>query len=213
MKTYRLFMAILAIIVIACSFGVQGQFQEQNVTPSSTVTPNAAFQYTQYYNMPTVSAPSIHISVPIKTATVGKSPATLYSGTQQPSLWVQGYTQYAVVPQGATVTLIAVSPVSANGYLSETLNGATYNSNFYFYPNSILDFYADTIGQHVLSFIINGQPSNQVVINVVEQSDYPGYYSGYYPGYYPGYNSGYYPWNYYNNGGYYSGYYGGRWRT
>jgi hypothetical protein len=65
------------------------------------------------------------------------------------------------------VPLIAVSPTGGSGYLGEIINGITYNSNFYFYPNSILTFYADTIGQHTLSISINGQPSNQVTINVV----------------------------------------------
>ena len=137
--------------------------------------------------MPTVSAPSTHISAPAQTLIAGKTPAILYLGTQQqpvpysqyqantnnavvPSLWIQGagsWTQFVTVPQGATVPLIAVSPTGGSGYLGEILNGAAYNSNFYFYPNSILTFYADTIGQHTLSVNINGQPSNQVTINVV----------------------------------------------
>ncbi|MGD0954158.1 MAG: hypothetical protein ABR985_17510 [Methanotrichaceae archaeon] len=147
MRIYRLFTTILAIIVIACLSGVQGQIS----APSSIVTPS---QYAQYYTMPTVSTPSTHISAPARTAIVGKTPAILYLGTQQqpvpysqyhansnnaivPSLWIQGtgsWTQYVTVPQGATVPLIAVSPTGGNGYLGELLNGITYNSNFYFYP-------------------------------------------------------------------------------
>ena len=180
MRNHRLFMTVLAIIAISCLSGVQAQ-------PLGIVTPNAASQYAQYYTMPTLSAPIPHISVPAQTAIVGKTPAILYLGTQQqpvpysqylanannaivPSLWIQGtgsWTQYVTVPQGATVPLIAVSPTGGSGYLGEILNGMTYNSNFYFYPNSILTFYADTIGQHTLSVSINGQPSNQVTINVV----------------------------------------------
>ena len=183
MRTYRLFMALLTIIVIACLSVVQGQIS----APSSIVTPNATSQYAQYYTMPTISTPSTHISTPAQTAIVGKTPAILYLGAQQqpvpysqyqanannaivPSLWIQGtgsWTQYVTVPQGAAVQLIAFSPTGGNGYLGEILNGITYNSNFYFYPNSILTFYADTIGQHTLSVNINGQPSNQVTINVV----------------------------------------------
>ena len=144
MRIYRLFTAILALIVIACLTVVQGQTS----TPSIT-----------------------HISAPAQTVIVGKTPAILYLGTQQqpmpysqylanpnnaivPSLWIQGtgsWTQYVTVPQGATVPLIVVSPTGGSGYLGEILNGITYNSNFYFYPNSLLTFYADTIGQHTLS--------------------------------------------------------------
>ena len=187
-------------------------------------------QYTQYYIMPTVSAPSTHISAPEQTLIIGKTPTIVYLGTQQqsvpnsqyqanannafvPSLWIQeagSWTQYVEVPQGATVTLIAVSPNGASGYLSEILNGAAYNSSFYFYPNSMLTFYADTIGQHTLSVNINGHSSNQVTINVIayvppqcyptpynyyESYNYPtpNYYlqSYYYPGlHYPYYEFG-----------------------
>jgi len=118
---------------------------------------------------------------------IGKTPTIVYLGTQQqsvpysqyqanannavvPSLWIQeagSWTQYVEVPQGATVSLIAVTSTGASGYLSEILSGAAYNSNFYFYPNSMLTFYADTIGQHTLSVNINGQSSNQVTINVI----------------------------------------------
>ena len=206
MRTYRLFTAILAIIVIACLSGVHGQ----DSTPASIVSPNETLQYTQHYTMPTVSVPSTHISVPAKTAIVGKRPATLYpNNINVPSLWISGWTEYAVVPQGATVSLIAVSPIGGNGYLGETLNGATYNSNFYFYPNSVLYFYADTIGRHTLSVSINGRSSNQVVIDVVTQyNNYPGYYPEYYRGYYPW--DYYYYWNYHPRDywglGYYPGY-------
>ena len=182
-RIYRLFTAVLALIVIACLSGVEGQYS----MPPSIVTPNAASQYAQYYTMPKVSAPIPHISVPAQTAIAGMTPATIYLGPQQqpvpysqylanvnnavgPSLWIQGvrsWTQYVTVPQGATVPLIAISPIGGNGYLGEILNGLSYNSNYYFYPNSQLTFYADTIGQHTLSVNINGQPSNQVTINVI----------------------------------------------
>ena len=199
MKIYRLLSTLLAIIVLACLFGVQGQLQ---VTPSngySTAAPPSAaqnpLQYSQSYTMSPVSA---HISAPVKTAIVGKTPVP-YSNTIIPYMWIQGTGSWAQVPQGATVTLLAISPAGANGYLSEILNGATYNSNFYFYPNNQLTFYADTIGQHTLSFSVNGQSSNQVVIDVVggtytqpsnnpvytQPTNYPGYYPwNYYPGYY-----------------------------
>ena len=159
MRIRHLFMTVLAIIAISCLSGVQAQ-------PLGIVTPNAASQYAQYYTMPTVSAPIPHISIPTQTAIVGRTPAILYLGTQQqpvpyaqylanpsnaiaPSLWIQGvgsWTQYVTVPQGATVPLIAVSPTGGNGYLGEILNGMSYNSNYYFYPNSQLTFFADTIG-------------------------------------------------------------------
>jgi len=119
------------------------------------------------------------------------------------SMWIQGATdwaQYAVIPQGATVSLLTVSPTSGSGYINEIRpDTAMYRYNFYFYPYSALNFYADTIGRHVLSFGLNGQVSNTVIIDVTGtyipptidylSSAYPGYYNGYYPGIYgnPGY--------------------------
>jgi hypothetical protein len=237
MRIYRPILILLFIIAIACLSGVQGQSE----TSSSIVTPNEASQYTQYYAIPAVSAPSTHISIPVQINVLGKTLTSRYLGTQLQavpysqyqsngnitgvnSLWIQetpSWTQYIEVPQGAKVTLIAVSPADGSGYLSEIQNGTAYNSNFFFYRNSQLTFYADTIGQHVLSFTINGQPSNQVTINVIAYVppqcyptpynyyapyDYltPKYYrqSYYYPGHhYPGYTS---------SGLHWSPFYGGR---
>jgi len=163
MRIFRPILMLLVLVVAVWFCGVQGQ-----------------------YNMPSVSAPISYISAPEQTAILGKVPATIHLAAQQqsvpnsqyqavannvgPSLWIQGagsWTQYVVIPQGATVTLIAVSPAVGSGYLSEILNGTAYNSNFYFYRNSQLTFYSDAIGQHVLSFTINSQSSNQVTINVI----------------------------------------------
>jgi hypothetical protein len=168
MRIFRPLLMLLILVVAVWFCGVQGQ-----------------------YNMPSVSAPISYapisyISAPEQTAILGKAPATIHLATQQqsvpnsqyqavannigPSLWIQDSgirTQHVVIPQGATVTLIAVSPAVGSGYLSEMLNGTAYNSNFYFYRNSQLTFCSDAIGQHVLSFTINGQSSNQVTINVI----------------------------------------------
>lgn len=183
------------------------------------------FQYPQYSTTPTVSAPpSAHISAPVQTEIIGKTPTIVNLGTQQhsvpyseylanasyavaPSLWIQeagSWTQYAEVPQGVAVALIAISPTGTLGIFSDLLNGTAYNSSFYFYPNSMLTFYADTIGQHTLSFDMNGQSSNQVTINViayVPQQCYPTPYNYYGPYNYltPNYywQSCYYPWLHY----------------
>jgi hypothetical protein len=216
-RTYRLFIAILAIIVIACFSGVQGQLQETPSIGYSTVAPSAAQNpslYSQFYSMTPGPALSNPISAPQRFEIAGM-PSTVYIGEQMQSvpysqylsspaytrvnsLWIKGattWTQYAVVPQGATVSLFAISPTRAIGYL--TSDGQIYSNNYVFYPNSLLTFYAGTIGRHTLSFAINGLSSNQVVIDVVggtytQPSNNPGYYQennpGYYPGYYPGYS-------------------------
>ena len=230
MRIYVPFLILLALLVIACLPLVQGQ----NSTVSSLVTSNSATQNTEYYTMPTVSASSTHISAPVKIDILGKTLTTLYLGLQAVpysqyqsnanhaegnSLWIQGtpsWVQYAEVPQGATVTLIAVSPTGGSGYISEILNGTAYDANFYFYRNSQLTFYADAIGQHTLSFNINGQLSNQVTINVIAFVPPQNYLTPYYyltpynymtPNYYySGYN---YP-SYKFRGGHWPRFYGGR---
>ncbi len=218
MKIYRLFSALLGIIVIACLFGAQGQFQEQYVTPSSgysTAAPNAAqnsLQYSQFYTMTTGSAPSNPIGAPQQYEIAGNMPSTVYLGEQMQSvpysqyqyypaftgansLWIKGatdWTQYAVVPQGATVSLFAISPTGGSGSLTFVdSDGQTYSHNYIFYPNSLLTFYADTIGRHTLSFAINGQSSSQVVIDVTGAYTQPSNYPEYYPWstWYYGYNA------------------------
>jgi len=108
-------------------------------------------------------------------------------------LWIKGataWTQYAVVPQGATVSLLAISSTGGSG--SFTSDGQIYSNSYVLYPNSQLTFYAGTIGRHTLSFALNGWASNQVVINVVAATSYtqPSYYPGYYWDY---------PWNIYQS--------------
>ncbi len=165
--------------------------------------------------MPTGPAPSTHISAPTKIDIVGMVPTNLYLSTQNqevpysqfmsnPSntgmntLWIQSATswaQYATVPQGASVSLIAISPSGGSGYLNEMHpDGTMSSSNFYFYPGSSrMNFYADAIGRHILSFVINGKVSNAVIIDVtgtyVPPSNYlpPRYYYPYYGYGYPGF--------------------------
>jgi len=161
-------------------------------------------------------APITHIGVPQQVEMVGNMPSTVYFSNQmQPvpysqyqstpayagpnSLWIKGitnWTQYAVVPQGATVSLLAITSTEGSGTLNLVdSDGRTYNYNYFFYPYSTLNFYADSLGRHVLSFAINGKTSNQVTIDVSGTytppsnylppiNSYPTGYYGNYPGYY-----------------------------
>lgn len=218
MRINKILLALLPLVLLACLSGVQGQYQ----TPSSPVVTGVQSatqysQYSQYYQMVTGPAPSTHISAPQQFEIAGNAPASVYFGTQGQAvpysqlqssptystsnyLWIQGatsWTQYAVVPQGASVPLLAISSSGGNGYLSEVSpSGQTYSYNYFFYPYSHLSFYADSIGRHILSFSINGAVSNTVIIDVtgnyVPPSYYPGYYSGYYPDYYYNYFPGFF---------------------
>jgi hypothetical protein len=155
---------------------------------SSYANPAASTsQYSQYYSMNTGSIPSTHISAPVKVDLLGKPPANVYFSTQSQAvpysqyqssagssgantLWIQGssdWTQYAIVPLGATVPLIVSSLTGGSGYLTEVHpDGKVYNTNFYFYPQSLMNFYADSVGSHIVAYTIGGVKSNSVVINV-----------------------------------------------
>ena len=216
MKTNKVFFALLSLVLLACLSGVQGQYQ----VPPGPVVPGvqSATQYSQYYQMVTGPAPATHISAPQQFESSGNAPANVYFGTQgqevpysqlQSSpmysasnyLWIQGstsWTQYAIVPQGATVSLLTISSTGGNGYLSEVNpDGQTYSYNFFFYPDSHLSFYADAIGRHILSYVINGIVSNTVIIDVTGTYVPPSNYMP--PSYYPNYYFGNYRGTYYNN--------------
>ena len=218
-----------------CISGVEGQYGQypassgypMTLNPSATQSGQVdVSQYSQYHTMGQ-PVPNTHITAPQQFNIEGSVPSTVYYGNQQQpvpysqymsnpnyaganSLWIKGsasWTQYATVPQGSNVQLLALSPNGGEGYISEIdPTGKINNYNYYFYPNSLLNFYADTPGRHVLSFIVAGQPSNQVTIDAFSAykapSTLPSYYSGYpyYWDYYP------YYWDYYP---YYGGHHGG----
>lgn len=219
MRINKIFLALLPLVLLACLSGAQGQYQTPLSSVASGVQSATQYsQYSQYYQMVTGPAPSTHISAPQQFALTGNVPASVYLGSQGQAvpysqlqsspaysaanyLWIQGttsWTQYAVVPQGAAVPLLAISSSGGNGYLSEiSPSGQTYSYNYFFYPYSQMSFYADSIGRHILSIVINGVVSNTVIIDVtgnyvppsnyLPPSYYPGYYSGYYNNYFPGF--------------------------
>ena len=167
------------------NYGIGQPWVGGNPPPSDT----SVSQYSQYYSMTTGSVPGTHIVAPKQFQISGNTPATVYFSYQQQavpyaqyqsyatytggnSLWIQGstsWTQYATVPQGAFLSLLATSSTSGNGNLYEIHpDGRLLTNNYYFFPGyNQIGFWADTIGQHVLLFVINGQVSNAIVIDVV----------------------------------------------
>ncbi len=190
--------------------------------------------YSQYYSIPTGSSPKKHIEAPKKGEIKDKTPTTVYFSYQMQampytqyqtyatytggnSLWIQGsssWTQYAKVPQGSSLSLMATSSAGGNGNIYEIHpDGMLYKNTFYFYPGyNQIDFYADSVGQHILLIAIDGQISNSIVIDVTSYTPpsyqqpvlaYPptqtqtpdqiyywtNYSSTYYPYYYPNFNS------------------------
>lgn len=227
MKMSRFFTASLALIILACSFGVQGQYTTTQSQTTSIVS--SSNMDTQYYTTTSGLAPRMHVGASVPFDITAKPPSNVYLGSQNQampyaqymsspsasagaySLWIQGttnWTQYVTVPQGSTVTLLAISPSGGKGYLDELANGLMYNFDQTFYPSSQITFFADTVGLHTLYFMLNGQPSNKVTIYVTGTRNYVPYYYNSYLDYYPGYYQDYYPGYYdYYYPGYYSGYY------
>ncbi len=218
MKIYRSILALLTLSLFVCFSGVQGQYQYPTMsTPTvSNASATAYPQYAEYYAIPQGAAPSTTVGAPQMVTSIGNIPSTVYVGTQQQAvpyaqymstanytggndLWIQGttnWTQYAVIPLGATVNLLAMSASGGSGYITDREpDGLIYSQNFYFYPNSQIPFYAAEIGRHVLTFTIGNKVSNPIVIEVTGYY-YPGYYNsngGYsnYAGYgnYAGYSN------------------------
>lgn len=178
--------------------GTMSRSLGQIISPGLTQNLSPVLQYSQYYKiMP--QTPSKPLTSPTKYE-LSQEPAMLYFGgsgsqkaitysqyqsyatyTGQNSLWIQGpasWTQYAAVPQGASLSLLAVSPSGGYGYLYEIYpDGTLDKQGYYFYPYDQISFYADQEGQHLLMYVIEGQPSNIVVIDVVSYQPQPPIYN------------------------------------
>jgi plastocyanin len=172
---------------------IVSQSQSQNQGQIVSQIQNQAMQYSQYYQI-APQPPSKPMTAPTEYKLIGQEPKTLYFGLTQKavpytqyvsysselgmnSLWIKGplsWTQYAMVPQGASLSLIATSPGGGFGYMYELYPDDTLNKNGYnFYSYNQIGFYADRAGQHLLFFVINGQPSNIVTIDVVPYRPQP----------------------------------------
>lgn len=227
MKMHRVFQSLLALVLLACLSGVQGQYSQQiNGYSAAVPTPGIAqsiVSQSQFYQMLGGPVPGSYIGNLQPFDISGNTPSNVYFSNQiQPipylqymsnpayfagtnSLWIKGtqdWTQHAVVPQGATVTLLAISPAGGSGNLNiMDPNGQSYTYNEFFYPYSLFTYYAQFPGQYRLSFYVNGRLSNTVIIDVTGTYVPPSYYLppiNYYPLYYPGYY-GYYPWHWGHN--------------
>lgn len=144
--------------------------------------------YSQYFWMPIWTGPKKHIELPKKHFIAEETPIRVYYSNQMhevpyaqyqstggytggSSLWILGssnWSQYAMVPAGACLSLLAVSPSGGNGYLYEIRpDGNLTKESFYFFPGSSqMNFYAETPGLHILLFVIGSEASNAVVVDV-----------------------------------------------
>ncbi len=179
-----------AIILLALLVSLQSCSAQPGTTDDTA-------QYSQYYRVTGEAAPATYITAPQEWDIKGKEPSTLYFyGTKNPipyslyqgyaaytggySLWIQGttsWTQYAKVPEGSRLWLLALASAAGNGYFYEIYpSGKLVKNDYNFYPYNRIDYYAYEVGPHVLIFLLNNYPSNAVVIDVVKYSPpYEGY--------------------------------------
>lgn len=165
-----------------------------SIVPSTQASSDLSSQiasperFSSYYHMDSTQSERSQITSPTEVDSDEVVPQMVYFGSSQRavpysqyqsyalssgsnSLWISGtstWTQYAVVPLGSSLNLIASSPTGGYGYLYEIYPDASLDKkSFTFYTNNQVGFYADRLGEHQLFFNIAGQPSNIVVINVV----------------------------------------------
>jgi hypothetical protein len=130
MKKNCLLLVLSILVLLASSFLVQGQYASH--TDASKAASNNS-QYSQYYIFPAPQNPKTQATAPEQFDIENNTPnAVHFSYLMQPvpysqyepvmhegnSLWIQGdknWTQYAVVPQGAVVPILAISQAGGVG--------------------------------------------------------------------------------------------------
>ena len=162
-------------------------FQGEDQGISTGTSGDMFSKYSQFFSLSKGNDHRTHIEAPTKYD-INKFPTTVYFSNQMQavpysqyqtypaytggnSLWIQGSTswsQYATVPQGAGLSLLATTSSGGSGYLYEITPDGQLTKNYYnFFPGSNqINFYADTVGQHILLFAIGDQVSSAVVIDV-----------------------------------------------
>jgi hypothetical protein len=196
-KIVVVFVAIALITGFAAAADIAGSWLEEPAAAQDQLQ-QTSLDFTQFYSMvPEGEAEGTELF-----SLTGQQPTTLFVGgpdqeavaySQLPSyssftggnsLWIKGtssWTQYVQVPQGAHLTLIAMTPGGGPGYLFEIYpSGKLDRSYNYFYPTARIGFIADEIGQHVMLFTANNFASNAIIIDV--QRYFPGPMPGPGPG-------------------------------
>ncbi|MDD1749186.1 MAG: hypothetical protein LUO89_04855 [Methanothrix sp.] len=175
-------------------FGIGGMGTEVSgpwFGPEFENTSSATSFFSEFYI--NTSVPVVGGFTPVKIDVTHKTPAKIYFGsgrevtyTQYQSaiatargneLWIQkglDWSQYAIVPAGTGMQFIAFAPAGGQADYYELLqtDSMTITSksvNFYSGYNS-MNFKADKVGRHILLFVLNNQPSNAVIVDVISQA-------------------------------------------
>jgi hypothetical protein len=163
----------------------------KQAAPDATFTPYKEY-YTALGSAAGTATGSGIISNPARYDIAQNSPSSVYYGSgaglpfsqyssqvqsQTNDLWIQGesnWTQYVICPTGTWLQLIAHAPAAGVAGFYEMVQTDTTSSKFSTYQfgqgyNS-MNFQANEIGRHMLYFVIDSQPSNVVIVDVLAQA-------------------------------------------
>jgi len=155
----------------------------KRAVPVTTFTP-----YKEYYATTGNPVSGGIVSTPNKFNIAEETPSSVYYGSGQglaysqyasmvPSkandLWIAGetnWTQYAAIPLGASLQLVANVPVAGAGGFYEAIQNDTasmkYKTYQFYLGYNSMSFSAERPGRYMLYFVVNNQPSNVVIIDV-----------------------------------------------
>ncbi len=152
-------------------------------------------EYSQYYHI-RASVQDGQVSRVEEYAVSGGRPSYLYMGAdhkripysdypnyypfgQGNYLWIKGedsWTDYAEVPKGSSVDLMAISPFGGDAYLYDVDSyGKATVSVITISPYSRIRYDAKAVGKHTLYFVINNWPSNSVIVDVQAMPPFSGF--------------------------------------
>ncbi len=165
----------------------------EDLTVYKQAVPDTTFSpFREYYA--TTGTPVVGgiISNPTKFDITQKAPSSVFYGagvglpfnqyasvvpSKTNDLWVQGatnWTQYVISPIGTWLQLISYAPVEGTAGFYETIQTDTTSSKYKTYQFSqgynTMNFKADQVGRHMLYFVVNSQPSNVVIVDVLAQA-------------------------------------------
>ncbi len=161
-------------------------FYKQAV-PDTTFLP-----FREYYTITGAPAVGGIISNPTKFDIAQKEPSSVYYGagvglpysqyaatvpSMTNGLWIRGatnWTQYVVSPAGTWLQLIAYTPIAGPAGFYETIQTDTTSSKYNIYQfnqgYNTMYFKADQVGRYMLYFVLNNQPSDVVVVDVLARA-------------------------------------------
>jgi hypothetical protein len=171
--------------------GADSDLSEEWFGPQFQNTSSAYSFLSEFYI--STSAPTAPGSVPVKIDINQRLPTKIYFGSGREvtytayqsaisaargnELWIQKYqdwSQYAIVPQGAGMQFVAFAPAGGQAEYYEILQTDVQSitvKRVNFYPGyNGLNFLADKVGRHILLFVLNNQPSNAIIVDVISQA-------------------------------------------